>query len=112
MSIAAAASLKPLQPDPTAVTDAKALQRHAKLVDAAQKFEGMMLQELLTPMKGGKDGSWGGDDDPEHDGSMENFSSYGVEAVANAIAKDGGLGIAKQVLRQIGSFDVDATKKS
>lgn len=94
----------------TAADGAAALQRHAKLVDAAQKFEGMMLKELLKPMQEGK-GSWDGEDDKDRDASMDNFSSYGVEAMANAIAKTGGLGIAKQVLRQIGNVDEKGAKK-
>jgi Rod binding domain-containing protein len=101
-------------PAQTTATDAAsaatALQRHAKLADAAQKFEGMMMQELLKPMQEGK-GSWDGEDDKDRDASMDNFSSYGVEALANALAKTGGLGIAKQVLRQIGNIDEKGGKK-
>jgi len=90
--------------------DAAGLARHAKLQDAAEQFEGMMLQELLKPMQEGKDGSFGGfgggfgSDDADRDGSLDTMSSYGTEAVANAIAKHGGLGIAKQVMRQIGGL--------
>jgi peptidoglycan hydrolase FlgJ len=102
------------------VGDAAALRRHAKLQDAAEQFEGMMLQQLLKPMQEGKDGSFGGfgggfgsaDDEQDRDGSLDTFSSYGTEAVANAIAKHGGLGIAKQVMRQIGKADGSAQKKS
>ncbi len=85
--------------------------RQAKLADAAEKFEGMMLQELLKPMQEGKDGSFGGygggfsTDDGDRDSSLDTMSSYGTEAVATAIAKHGGLGIAKQVMRQIGIAD-------
>jgi flagellar protein FlgJ len=100
--------------------NAAAVSRQAKLADAAQKFEGMMLQELLKPMQEGKGGSFGGfgggfnsgDDDADRDGSLDTMSSFGTEAVANAIAKHGGLGIAKEVLRQIGSHDERAGKKS
>jgi Rod binding domain-containing protein len=100
--------------------DAAAVSRQAKLTDAAQKFEGMMLQELLKPMQEGKGGSFGGfgggfstgDDDADRDGSLDTMSSFGTEAVANAISKHGGLGIAKEVLRQIGSRDERAGKKS
>lgn len=98
-----------------AMPDAQALQRHARLQDAAEKFEGMMLQELLKPMQEGKDDAFGGfgggfgTDDEDRDGSLDTMSSYGTEAVANAIAKQGGLGIARQVVRQIGN--VDETKK-
>ena len=76
-----------------------AAEQHAKLVDAAQQFEGMLMQELLKPMQSGQDG-WGGDqqnDDPASD----TVSSFGTEAVATAIAKGGGLGIAKQVIQKV-----------
>lgn len=85
--------------------------RRAKLQDAAQQFEGMMMQELLKPLQSGKDGdeneSGGGfgTGDPERDTSLDTMSSYGTEAVATALAKHGGLGIAKQVMNQIGRAD-------
>ncbi len=95
----------------TTVEARAAMQKHAKLVDAAQRFEAMMMQELLKPMQEGK-GSWDGEDDKDRDASLDNFSSFGVEAMANALAKSGGLGIAKQVLRQIGNVDGKGAKKS
>ncbi len=99
----------------TASVDALALQRHLKLEDAAQRFEGMMLQELLKPLQEGKDGSFGGfgggfsTDDDDRDSSLDTMSSFGTEAVANAIAKAGGLGIAKQVMREVGALDKKKT---
>ena len=95
----------------TASADAVALQRHLKLQDAAEKFEGMMLQELLKPMQEGKEGSFGGfgggfsTGDEDRDDSLDTMSSFGTEAIANAIAKAGGVGIAKQVLREVGALD-------
>lgn len=97
----------------TANADALALQRHMKLQDAAERFEGMMLQELLKPMQQGKEGSFGessggfGSGDADRDDSLDTFSSFGTEAVANAIAKDGGVGIAKQVMREVGALGGD-----
>lgn len=76
------------------------VQRHAKLVDAAQQFEGMMMQELLKPMQSGQD-DWGGDVEQNDDPAADTVSSFGTEAVATAIAKGGGLGIAKQVIKQV-----------
>ncbi len=65
----------------------------------------MLLQEMLKPMRSGQD-SWGGDGasgdgSDSSDGSMDTISSFGTEAVATAIAKGGGFGIAKQVIRQV-----------
>ena len=93
--------------------DAIALQRYLKLKDAAERFEGMMLQELLKPMQEGKDGSFGGfgggfgTSDEDRDDSLDTMGSFGTEAVANAIAKAGGVGIAKQVLREVGALDAE-----
>jgi len=80
-------------------------QRHAKLVDAAQKFEGMLLQEILKPMQKSQDAGFGEDPDSDRDSSLDTMSSFGTEAVADAIAKSGGLGIAKQVLRKVSDLD-------
>jgi Rod binding domain-containing protein len=74
--------------------------KNPKLVNAAQQFESMMLQEMLKPMRSGEDG-WGGDADKSADASMDTISSFGTEAVATAISKGGGLGIARQVIRQV-----------
>jgi Rod binding domain-containing protein len=60
----------------------------------------MMLQEMLKPMRSGED-SWGGDDGKSSDSSMDTISSFGTEAVATAISKGGGLGIARQVIQQV-----------
>ncbi len=96
----------------TASADAAALQKHLKLKDAAERFEGMMLEELLKPMQEGKGGSFGGyaggfgsDNDEDRDDSLDTMSSFGTEAVATAIARAGGVGIAKQVLREVGALD-------
>jgi flagellar protein FlgJ len=91
--------------------DALAMQRHLKLQDAAEKFEGMMLQELLKPLQESQEsgftglGSGFGTGEDDRDDTLDTISSFGTEAVANAIAKHGGLGIAKQVMRQIGALD-------
>lgn len=73
--------------------------KNAKLVNAAQQFESMLLQEMLKPMRSGED-SWGGDD-KSSDGSMDTINGFGTEAMATAISKGGGLGIAKQVIRKV-----------
>ncbi len=82
-------------PDPD-ITGVEA-QRRAKLTDAAQQFEAMMLQQMLKPMKEGED-SWGGE---ESDSGSDTLSSFGTEAFAKAISERGGFGIAKQVISQV-----------
>jgi flagellar protein FlgJ len=74
-------------------------QKQAKLVDAAQQFEAMLMQEMLKPMQAGQD-SWGGEQQND-DAAADTVSSFGTEAVAKAIAKGGGLGIAKQVIQKV-----------
>ena len=78
--------------------DGAGKQPNPKLVDAAQQFEAMMMQEMLKPMRSGQD-SW--DEEKRDDSVSDTISSFGTEAVAKAISKAGGLGIAKQVIRQV-----------
>ena len=88
---------------------AAAAVEHRKLTGAAQQFEGMLLEEMLKPMKQHGfcrgDGDDGGDsDDDNKDGGSglgDTLSSYGTEALATAIAKGGGMGIAKRVVEQV-----------
>jgi peptidoglycan hydrolase FlgJ len=62
-----------------------------KMHDAAQQFEGLLLQQLMQAARG--DGSaWGGED-----GSAQTMMEYGEQAVATAISSRGGLGIGKMV---------------
>jgi peptidoglycan hydrolase FlgJ len=88
----------------TAPSDSSSDPKHHKLVDAAQQFEGMLLQELLKPMREHSFGS--GDTDTSSDGSgssgfADTLSSFGSESLATAISRSGGLGIAKQVIQQV-----------
>lgn len=73
--------------------------KQAKLVDGAQQFEATMLQELLKPMQHGQS-SWGNDEESD-DSSTDSISSFGTEAVAKAISKGGGFGIAKQIVSKV-----------
>ena len=75
-------------------------QTRSKLTDAAQQFEAILLQEMLKPMCS-QDGGWDGEE--KTDGASDTISSFGMEAVAKAISEDGGLGIARQVIRQVSS---------
>ena len=74
-------------------------QKQAKLVDAAQQFEAAMLQELLKPMQHGQS-SWGGEEKSD-DTASDTISSFGTEAIAKAISKGGGFGIAKQIISKV-----------
>jgi flagellar protein FlgJ len=74
-------------------------QKQAKLVDAAQQFEAAMLQELLKPMQNGQS-SWGAEEKSD-DTASDTISSFGTEAIAKAISKGGGFGIAKQIVSKV-----------
>jgi Rod binding domain-containing protein len=74
-------------------------QKQAKLVDAAQQFEATMLQELLKPIQHGQD-SWGGEEE-SNDSASDTISSFGTEAIAKAISKGGGFGIARQIVSKV-----------
>ncbi|HEX4652533.1 MAG TPA: hypothetical protein VH250_13610 [Granulicella sp.] len=82
-----------------------ATQRHARLVDAAQQFEGMMLEQLLKPLQKSQDTGFGQDPDADRDGSLDTLSSYGTEAVASSIARSGGLGIARKLVADVDRID-------
>ena len=75
---------------------------------AANAFEANFLGELLKPMREdplfGNGSGLGGDSlgsDGPSSGSMGTIGSLASEALAQAIARQGGLGIAKMVLAQL-----------
>src|SRR5258705_9382849 len=75
------------------------VQKQARLVDAAQQFEATMLQQLLKPMQYGQS-SWGGEEKND-DTASDTISSFGTEAIAKAISRGGGFGIAKQIVSKV-----------
>lgn len=64
--------------------------RAHRVHDAAQKFEAVLLEQILGPLA------------KQDDNSSQNnvMSSYGVEALAGSIARQGGLGFAQQIEAQ------------
>ncbi len=90
---------------PPAAAGTPATAEHRKLVDAAQQFEGMLLQELLKPMKEHgfcqQEGENDSDGKDTGSGFGDTLNSFGTETMATAIAKGGGLGIAKRVVEQV-----------
>jgi peptidoglycan hydrolase FlgJ len=89
---------------PAASSASSSDPKHRKLVDAAQQFEGMLLQELLKPMREHSFGSGDTDSsngDSDSSGFADTLSSFGSESLATAISRSGGLGIAKQVIQQV-----------
>jgi len=74
--------------------------KQARLVDAAQQFEATMLQELLKPLQHGQD-SWGGEENGDDGSGSDTITSFGTEAMAKAMSKGGGFGIAKQIISKV-----------
>ena len=112
-TITIAASTPILAAPPTGVAGGSSLattHRHARLVDAAQQFEGMMLEQILKPMQKSQDTGFGQDPDSDRDGSLDTLSSYGTEAVANSIARSGGLGIARKIVADVDRIDANTQK--
>jgi|GEM_PF-5684704 len=70
--------------------------RHRKLVEASQQFEAVMLGELMKPLS---HGSAIGED--AEDSSPNAMQSYGVEAMAGALAKSGALGFAAKMVKSV-----------
>jgi flagellar protein FlgJ len=107
-----AASAAPAASSTAASTTAATSAQHRKLTDAAQQFEGMLLQELLKPL-----GSKGADADPDNelnsdDSSGDIMKDFGTEAVARAMAKCGAFGIAQRLVAQVERSQTEQTQKT
>lgn len=72
-----------------------------KLTEAAEQFEAIFLQQMLKPFGSDSGDGLGGDETEKTPGS-DTLSSFGTEAVAKAIAKGKGLGIARQIVEKVG----------
>ncbi|MFC6644306.1 hypothetical protein ACFQBQ_01605 [Granulicella cerasi] len=69
--------------------------KHHKLVDAAQQFEAIFLQEMLKS-------SFGSDESQtESDGANGTMKSLGVESMSKAVATAGGFGVARQIVAKV-----------
>jgi Rod binding domain-containing protein len=87
-----------------------------QLVKAANAFEANFLGELLKPLREdplfGNGSGLGGDSLGEDNagGSMGTVSSLASDALAQAIAKRGGFGIAKMVLSELAPVEKTASQ--
>jgi Rod binding domain-containing protein len=70
-----------------------------RLVRAAHEFEAQMMKELLKPMTA-SDGLTGGEEDSDT-GSCGALGEFASEALGRALSEQGGLGIAKSILRDL-----------
>lgn len=76
----------------------EAAQR-AKLVDASEKFEAMMLSQMLKPFQFGASPDAG--DDESSGGAADTVRGMATEALGKALSQHGGMGIARSVLQQV-----------
>ncbi|HUA01658.1 MAG TPA: hypothetical protein VMB02_15080 [Candidatus Aquilonibacter sp.] len=73
----------------------------AKLEKAAQDFESIMINSLWSEMKQGSLGSDNGDD--LDDPSSSSLDDVGMQMVSEAMAKAGGMGIGKMIVKALES---------
>ena len=81
---------------PPAAPDAKGPAREdpAKVRDAARQFEALLLSQMMQSMRDSEGGWLGTDQDDASSSAME----YGQEMFAQAMATNGGLGLANLVV--------------
>jgi Rod binding domain-containing protein len=77
------------------VVNAPAAAKHQKLEKSAQDFEGLLLGTLWKSM--GEDMK----DSIGDDSSGESFLDMGLQAVGNAVAKTGGIGISRMIMKTL-----------
>ena len=77
----------------------EASRDRAKLVEGARLFEAMLLGEMLKPLQFGAGPDEGGKQ--SSDGAPDAVRGFGTEAIAGAIAKGGGFGIARQIVQKV-----------
>jgi Rod binding domain-containing protein len=68
-----------------------------KVVEAAQEFEAVMLESFLRPLEESFSSLPGGDDSM----GMSGYRDMVTQAMASAIAKAGGFGLADMVVRNL-----------
>lgn len=73
------------------------IARSERLSRAAQEFEAQMMKELLKPMTG-QDGIAGEQADGGDKGVL---GEYSTEALARAISRQGGFGIANRIVMEL-----------
>lgn len=78
----------------------------AKIEDAARQFEALLLGQLLKAAQESSGGSWAGDEEDQSAGSVLQLAG---EQLAQALAAQGGLGLARMVSA---GLSAEATTKS
>jgi len=68
-----------------------------KLRQAAAEFEGMLISSLWKSMKS----AFASDDDDSSDPAHDSLDDLSIQTMSNAVAKAGGLGLGKLILRHL-----------
>jgi hypothetical protein len=76
---------------------------NASLASACREFEAGMLRQLLTEAGVGKRAQMAADDEDAADGTSRDdlVQGFFVDAMATALARDGGLGIGRELARSL-----------
>ncbi len=72
----------------------------SKLHQAAQQFEALMIGEMMKSVHEGSSSGWLGSDDGE--GGQNQAMEMAESQFANALAMNGGLGLARMVEQSVG----------
>jgi Rod binding domain-containing protein len=73
--------------------------KEQKLRKAAGEFESMLLANLWKSMKA----SLASDDDDATDPAHDTLDDWGIQAMSEAVGKNGGLGIGRLILKDLDS---------
>jgi Rod binding domain-containing protein len=69
----------------------------AKLRKAAGEFEAILLESLWKSMKE----TFSSQDDENFDPTLQSFDEWGIQGMASAVGKSGGLGIKNMILKHL-----------
>jgi Rod binding domain-containing protein len=69
----------------------------AKLRKAAGEFEAILLESLWKSMKE----TFSSQDDENSDPTLQSFDEWGIQGMASAVGKSGGLGIKNMILKHL-----------
>jgi Rod binding domain-containing protein len=86
--------------------NASAAVPQPRLVQAAHEFEAQLMKELLKPMTSGA--SVDGDDSDSGSGGA--IADFATDALGQALSKQGGLGIATNILHHLSQNDKESQR--
>jgi len=92
-----AATLAPQIGSSSAPASASESPRAQKLRQAAAEFEGMLISSLWKSMKS----TFASPDDDSTDPAHDTLSDLGIDTMSNSVAKAGGLGLGKLILKHL-----------